>query len=213
MRYLSSEGTVQPVQFADNRHATDDVLEQYSMDRLAGPELAEFEEHLLLCEPCQDRLAREDRIRWRVRDGAAVLRPRPAVLWRLPKLAWAVGLVAAALVVFAGIQWPSLRRSTAPPAVILLRTTRGTENPTQAAATAGTPLTLALDLADLQQLSAYTLEIVDAGGHPAFHSYGSPQNNTLQITLTRGLAAGAYFVRVYTPAGELLREYALTVRG
>jgi hypothetical protein len=202
------------LQFADNRHATDEVLERYSMDRLAGPELAEFEEHLLVCETCQDRLAREDSIRQRVRDGAAVLQqPRTAILWRLPKLAWAAGLVAAGLAIFAGSVWQSLHRSTPPPAVILLRTTRGTENPTLAAAPAGKPLTLVLDLTDLQQSSEYALEIVDAAGHPVFQSNGSPQNNRLQATLTRGLAAGAYFVRVYTPARELLREYALTVRG
>src|ERR1700683_5193913 len=113
------------MQFADNRHASDEVLERYSMDCLTGPELAEFEEHLLLCETCQDRLAREDRIRQQVRDAGALLaRPRAAHRWRLPKLAWALSLVAVGLAVFAGIEWQSLRRSTAPPAVILLQTTR-----------------------------------------------------------------------------------------
>jgi hypothetical protein len=105
-----------------------------------------------------------------------------------------------------------LRRSTAAPAVILLQTTRGTENPTLAAAPAGKPLTLVLDLTDLQQFSEYTLEIVDAGGHPAFQSSGAAQSNKLQITLAKSLAAGAYFVRVYAPTRELLREYALTVQ-
>jgi hypothetical protein len=200
------------VQFADNRHAADEVLERYSMDSLSGLELAGFEEHLLVCESCQDRLAREDSIRQRVCDGAAVLQqPRAAVWWRLPRLAWASGLVAAGLVIFAGSAWQSLRHSTAPPAVILLQTTRGTENPTLAAAPAGKPLTLVLDLTDLQQ-SEYTLEIVDAGGHPAFQSSGAAQSNKLQITLAKSLAAGAYFVRVYAPTRELLREYALTVQ-
>jgi hypothetical protein len=201
------------VQFADNRHATDEVLERYSMDSLAEPGLTGFEEHLLVCESCQDRLACEDSIRQRVRDGAAVLQqPRAAVWWRLPRLAWASGLVAAGLVIFAGSALQSLRRSTAAPAVILLQTTRGTENPTLAAAPAGKPLTLVLDLTDLQQFSEYTLEIVDAGGHPAFQSSGAAQSNKLQITLAKSLAAGAYFVRVYAPTRELLREYALTVQ-
>lgn len=199
------------MQFADNRHATDEVLERYSMDSLAEPGLTGFEEHLLVCESCQDRLACEDSIRQRVCDGAAVLQqPRAAVWWRLPRLAWASGLVAAGLVIFAGSALQSLRRSTAAPAVILLQTTRGTENPTLAAA--GKPLTLVLDLTDLQQFSEYTLEIVDAGGHPAFQSSGAAQSNKLQITLAKSLAAGAYFVRVYAPTRELLREYALTVQ-
>ena len=202
------------MQFADKRHATDEVLERYAMGRLAEPALAEFEEHLLVCESCQDRLAREDTIRQGVRDGAAALKqPRAVVQWRWPKLAWASGLVTVGLLVCAGSTWQFLRRPTAPPAVILLKTTRGAENSSLAAAPAGTPLILVLDLTDLQQFSEYTLEIVDGGGRPAFQSTGSPQNNRLQATLTRGLAAGAYFVRVYTPARELLREYALTVRG
>jgi hypothetical protein len=156
------------VEFADNRHATDEALERYSMDRLAGPELAEFEEHLLLCRVCQDRLAVEDNVKQRVRDGAELLlRPSTAVQWRLPVLAWSSGLVAVGLLVFAGSQLPSLHRPTAQPAVMLLQTTRGTENLTLAAAPAGRPLTLVLDLTDLQQFSAYTLEIVDAGSNRA----------------------------------------------
>jgi hypothetical protein len=203
------------VQFADNRHASDEVLERYSMGCLAAPDLAEFEEHLLVCETCQDRLAREDSIRQHVRTAGVVLaRPRAAIQWRLPKLAWGLGLAAVVcLGVFALSEWRSLHRSAQPPAVILLQTSRGTENPSLAAAPAGKPLILVLDLTDLPQFPEYALEIVDAGGHPTFQSRGSPQTNKLQAMLPCGLAAGAYFVRVNTLGGELLREYALTVRG
>ena len=208
---LRRDGAV--VQFADDRHAADEVLERYSMGCLAGPELAEFEEHLLVCESCQDRLAREDAIRQRVRDGAAVLQQPRAVAWRMPKLAWGLSFVAVAVII-AGSAWESLRPSSEPPAVILLRAMRGTENPKLAAAPAGKPLTLVLDATDLPQFAEYTLEIVDAGGHSVFQGNGSSRNNRLQATLTGGLAAGAYFVRVYAPTRELLREYSLiTVRG
>jgi len=203
------------LEFADERHATDDVLERYAMGRLPEPELAEFEEHLLVCPSCQNRLAHEDNIRQRVRDGAAVLpQPRAAVWWRFPKLAWAASLAAVGLAVFAGLQRQSSRSSSpVAPVVILLQTTRGTENPTLAAATAGKPLTVVLDLSGLPQLPEYTLEIVDAAGHPVFQTERPPLNNRLPATLGGGLAAGAYFVRVYSPAHELLREYALVVRG
>ena len=203
------------VQFPDNRHAADDVLERYSMGRLAGPELAEFEKHLLVCECCQDRLAREDSFIQGVRLAGAVLQqPRAALrprLPKLPKLAWAFGLAGAVLAVVGGIEWRTLRHSADPPAMILLRTTRGPETPTLAAP-AGKPLTVTLDLTGLPQLPAYKLEIVDAGGRPAFQSTEALRNNQLQATLASGLAAGAYFVRLYNPAGELLREYALNVR-
>jgi hypothetical protein len=201
------------LQFADDRHATDETLERYSMNCLAEPELAEFEEHLLVCHACQDRLAREDLIRQRVRDGAMALQqPRAAVRWRSPKLAWAAGLVAVGLAVLAGSAWRSLHRSAAAPAVILLRTTRGTDNPALAPASAGQPLTLVLDLTDLPQLPEYKVEIVDVRGRPAFKSNGSYQNGKLQVALTEGLPAGVYFVRLYAPLRDLLREYELTVR-
>ena len=82
-----------------------------------------------------------------------------------------------------------------------------------ASAPAGNPLALVLDLTGLQQLPKYKLEIVDAAGRPVFQSNGAPRNNQLQAALAKGLTAGAYFVRVYALTGELLREYALTVRG
>lgn len=203
------------MQFADNRHAVDEMLERYSMGSLEGVELAELEEHLMVCGFCQDRLTREDHMTQGFRDGAAVVRrPREVVWWPFPKLAWALGLAAVGLLVFAGSAWQSLRRVDAvPPAVIVLQAMRGTENPSLAAAPARKPLTLVLDLADVQQLSEYKLEIVDAAGNPALQSRAVAQNNKLQIIIGRGLTAGAYFVRVYAPAGELLREYALNVHG
>src|ERR1035438_2505623 len=111
------------VEFADGYHATDDALERYAMGRSPEPELAGLEEHLLVCESCQDRLALEDSIRQGVRDKGAVLQqPREVVWWRFPNLAWAAGLVAAGLAVLAGFEWQSVRRAQGTPAVILLQT-------------------------------------------------------------------------------------------
>jgi anti-sigma factor RsiW len=38
----------------------DDTIERYAMGRLAKASLARFEEHLLLCEECQDRVFEAD---------------------------------------------------------------------------------------------------------------------------------------------------------
>ena len=201
------------VEFADGDHASDDALERYAMGRLSEPELAGLEEHLLVCESCQDRLALEDSIRQGVRDEGTVLRQPRDIVWRpFPRLAWAAGLVAVGLAVLAGFEWQSIRHAQGTPAVILLQTTRGTEDPTPAAP-AGRPLTVLLDLTGLQQFTEYKLEIVRAAGRPEFQANPAPQGNKLQATLSRGLASGAYFVRVYSPARELLREYTLLVRG
>ena len=201
------------VEFADGYHATDDALERYAMGCLPELELAGFEEHLLVCESCQDRLALEDSIRRCVRDkGTVFQQPRDIVWWPFPKLAWAAGLVAVGLAFLAGFEWQSIRRAQGTPAVILLQTTRGTEDSTPAAP-AGRPLTVVLDLTGLQQFAEYKLEIVRAAGHPVFEANPAPQGNRLKAPLSRGLASGAYFVRVYSPARELLREYTLLVRG
>jgi len=52
-------------------------MEQYSIGRLAERELAKFEEHLLVCESCQARLAREDALRQSISDAAPLLESRP----------------------------------------------------------------------------------------------------------------------------------------
>ena len=205
------------MEFAERRHATEEVLETYSMGRLAEPELAEFEGHLLVCDLCQDRLADEDRIRQAVCDGGAVferpraVRPHAIIWWPFPKLAWATGLVAACLALVAGAEWQYSHHPDAPPAMILLQATRGTENPSPAAP-AGKPLTLEFDSTDLQQFPEYKLEVVDAAGVQVFQSNAASRNDKLHATLTRGLTPGDYFVRVYSPAKELLREFALAVR-
>ena len=37
-------------------HPEEEILERFSMGRLVEPELGEFEEHLLICDRCQERL-------------------------------------------------------------------------------------------------------------------------------------------------------------
>jgi hypothetical protein len=201
------------LQFADDRHASDEILEQYAMNRLTGPQLADFEEHLLVCVSCQDRLAREDNIRQQIRDAGTELESTtPAAQGRYRRLSWAIGLAAAALLILAGVAWQGSLRSIAPPATILLQTVRGVDNQSPVAP-AGSPLVLVLDLTGLPQLPSYKLEIVDAAGHPVIESDGVPRGNKLQTAVAKGLASGAYFVRLYNPSRELLREFVLNVRG
>jgi len=38
------------------RHLTDDQVEAFVRDKVAGPGLARMEEHLLFCDPCQRRV-------------------------------------------------------------------------------------------------------------------------------------------------------------
>ncbi len=195
-------------------HATAEALEQYALGRLREPELSALEEHVLVCKECQDELAVEDAFTQGIRDASEVWQRQAAVSGRWsalfrPRPAWIVGLAACTLLTFAAVRLPSWRRAAAPPATVLLQSLRGAESP---AIAAGQALTLAPDVTDLPQLAAYKLEVVDAGGRRAFQSQAVPANNRLSATLAKGLPAGEYFVRLYAPGGELLREYAMTVR-
>jgi hypothetical protein len=65
------------------------------------------------------------------------------------------------------------------------------------------------DLTGLAEDSSYRLEIVDQTGQTVRQGKLTRAQNGIQV---RGLGAGLYFVRVYLPAGELLREYGLRIR-
>ena len=62
------------MQLGDDRHASDEVLEQYSMGRLNARTLKTFEEHLLICATCQDNLEAMDAYRASMRTAARDLR-------------------------------------------------------------------------------------------------------------------------------------------
>jgi hypothetical protein len=200
------------MQFADNTHAADDTIERYSMGRLSGPALSDFEEHLLVCEQCRARLSREDDFTSGIRAAAgeaAALKERSPRKWTLPKPVLVLSLAALALLIVVGTGWP--RRSASPAAVVLLQATRGADD-LRVTAPAGKPIVLVLDSTDLQPFPNYQVEVVDAAGRSAFHSAAAPDNNKLRASLAQGLSGGAYFVRVYSPTQELLREYALAVQ-
>ena len=208
------------MQLGTDGHATDDLLEQYEMGRLDTPELIDFEEHLLVCKHCQDNLAFMDSYLQSMRSAAGELRRHPVAAARPrhrgwfapPKLVGALSLAAVALLMFVGGQWRLFRRAAASPALVYLQSTRGEENPLNSRVPAATPLVLALDLTDLPALSRYKLEIVDAAGHAVFGSDAQRENNRIRAAIGKGLPGGTYYVRLYAPGQELLREYGFEVR-
>jgi|ERR1700733_1313027 hypothetical protein len=198
------------MQFGTGRHASDELLEQYSMGRLDEQASQDLEEHLLICAGCQDNLAFTDAYRKSMGRAAVDLRKAGAQtgaqprFW-LPKPVWA--LAAMVLLIAAGSRWPSIHHPSAPPALVLLQSNRGAASSSVPTAK---PFTLMLDLTDLLPLPQYRLEIVDAAGRAVFGSSAAPENNKLRATVAKGLPAGTYYVRVY--GQELLREYGLEAR-
>jgi putative zinc finger protein len=46
--------------FIPRLHPVEDVFENYAFNRLSGKETEDFEEHLLICERCQETLEQTD---------------------------------------------------------------------------------------------------------------------------------------------------------
>ena len=191
-----------------DRHAAEGELERYSLGDLAGEDCARLEEHLLTCETCRQRLQEQDLIASAMSSAASQW--RAGHLPRQEKAGWHLSrpvlALAAVLVVALGALWLMRPRvEHLAPAVIELSTTRGTVSAAQAPAQ--TPLHLRPDLQGLSVFPRYGLEVVDRIGSQVFRSQTTPDAGAA----VPPLGAGTYFVRLYSPAGELLREYALEV--
>jgi len=70
-------------------------------------------------------------------------------------------------------------------------------------------LSLQPDLTGLAGEPTYRLEIVDQTGRPLRLAALARTQGSVTVP---GLGAGLYFVRLYLPAGNLLREYGLEIR-
>lgn len=206
-------------------HIDDEELELYSLRRLSESREEAVEEHLLVCNVCQDRLAETDAYVQAVRTAAARLAERESPVWRrwldrlgalrwAPRPVWAAaGAVALLLIVWGGMVWLKSAGPELPPVAVTLLAVRG-ESPGIASAPAGRPLRLEVEVATVGRADRYTLELVNGDGDLIGRWAVQPQADRAALVVPQGLARGRYWVRFYagSPAGELLREYGLDVR-
>jgi hypothetical protein len=194
-----------------NCHFDEEEIERYSMGAMPEEAMAPFEEHLLICEPCQLRLAQTDDYVRAMRQAAARLRAEPlkrGLPWlRFPRLVPALTGLAVA-VVAAGLWLGRVDTGEAHPFAIDLEATRGAA--IEAKAPAGRWLLLRLDLANLPASSWYRLEMVDRFGNRVWQAT-VPAQESKEGFKVPGAQPGIYFVRVYWPPGQLLREYGFEV--
>jgi hypothetical protein len=195
-----------------NRHMDDDEIESYSMGAVSEEESAQFDGHLLICESCRKKVKKSDDYVAAMRGAALRARgyPRgPGITPRsFPRLL--PFLSAAALLAMAAIVGSHFWvRGTMPAFAVNLEATRGPG--IDARAPAGRPLVLNLDLSGLSALPSYRVETVDRLGKVVWQGSVAPQDSKAAASLP-GVSPGVYFVRVYTPSGELLREYGLDVQ-
>lgn len=162
-------------------HPSEDLLEEYAFQRLAGEQVAPLEEHLLACSSCQEALAEIDEYLVLMKRGTAQTAVSPAreprrSWWRgwmpnrMPNLApafaakWAhnwAWTAAGAVACLAAAILLSHRPVPIAPVPIALVSFRGSETIT---APRGAPLELQLDPGDSSSPADYRIEIVTAAG-------------------------------------------------
>src|SRR5262249_44489129 len=128
------------MQLGIGSHLDDADLEQYSMGKLPEARLVPFEEHLLACESCQDRLLETEAFVNAVRTVSPKLR-EAGPSWRRDRFfgqkpTWVAAFAMAIVLLGLGRIWLVAPRDFA---VVLLQSSRGLEGLAVASAPAGKP--------------------------------------------------------------------------
>jgi len=188
-------------------HIREDLLDQYAMATLPEESAAEIEEHLLVCLPCQKRLAETDEFLTVFRSAAAEIGARPARQARQPSriVVWAGAAAAFAALVFL-LLLGERPHAKMPPATLVMHAFRGPE--AVARIVAGRPYRLVFDLPT--QGVDYEVEIVDEIGNVILRIGAEVQKGQLTAPLEK-LAHGSYWARVYRaqPEKRVIAEYGL----
>jgi hypothetical protein len=203
------------MQFGIGSHLEEPQLEEYSMGMLSEASLEAFEEHLLACDSCQDRLLEMEAYVNAMRSASPKLReerqPFWASLFKWPRPAFVAAFAMGVVVLAVARIWivtPPIRTEMAS---VVLHSSRGIEGLETARAPSGKRLSLTVDLAELPAFPSYRMEIVDATGKLMWQAVAHPENGKITQPTTNGLRAGQYYVRLYAPGGALLREFSLGI--
>jgi hypothetical protein len=190
-----------------DHHIEETTLERYSMGSLAEEAAVEVEQHLLLCKACQTRVTEADAYIRALKQAVPDLPPdtersRWNFRFLIPAFAVCALLIATAIIRLS----PPVEQS---PAAIALFAMRGTD--TQAHGPTRRALSLRPDLNGLPVSPSYRLDIVNASGSLVWQGVLSAQAQPASA-IVPPQSRGVYFVRVFLPSGQLLREYALELR-
>lgn len=194
-------------------HPSEDARESYAFHRLSEEETARFEEHLLLCDTCQNALEETDQFILLVKAAAADSAPqvasRPILpLGALKAVVWggSLGVLILATLVISWRPEPSIASAPAP---VTLASLRGSDGASMAHAPSRRPFVLAIEAADISPTGAYGIEIVSAAGKPVWKGSLTSSNMNLSAVVPARLEPGMYWVRLYARESELLREFGL----
>ena len=187
-------------------HGTDSQFEAYALGRLSDSEEQVLEEHLLICDTCRTAIDQNLSFDSSMRDALAQLAPardwlawlRPVFTPRLAITGALASLLAAAGLCFATADHThyesvaALQLAATRSAMPLVKRARELHLTLNSFSASGKPL---------------RLEVVDANGGNMW----SGATSSAQVSIQRKFRPGSYFVRLYTPSGDLMHEYGFTV--
>ena len=195
-----------------NFHGTAEQLEYYALGRLADSEVPALEEHLMVCAACRDQLDRFEAFALGMRQALSESAPESALsrlsawftgAFRKPAFGLALAGTAAAAIL---LSFVAGRPNLIPVASVQLMAIRGDMPFVQEARE------VQLNLADAPAGGPYRVELVDAMGKTLWHASASAAAGGLLVKVARHLAPGDYFVRLYSPASQVVHEYGFRVR-
>jgi hypothetical protein len=189
----------------NNRHLEAEEIESYSLQTTPESDVARVEEHLLVCTDCQKRVESSDVFVRAMQDASRDLRAKKAPAARRFGIGMPLFALACAVVVLAAVSilFPRHTGENQPMFAVSLSAIRGAAG--EAQAPAGKTLNLELDLSGIANDLDYRVYVVDQSGKAVAMT-------TTSHPLIPPLQPGTYFVRLYSPGDELLREYALEVQ-
>lgn len=200
-------------------HLEESEIEQYSMGILPQERMDPFEDHYLACEACQDRLLEAEAYVNAMRSVSPKLREAAESRWRafLAKIfgsgwrpVW-VAVFGMGVVALAILRVRPERERVMETVAVLLQSSRGVEGLAAAKAPTGKHLLIQMDITELAAFPSYRLEVVDRTGQQVMEAAAHSESGKITQLIAKGLPAGQYFVRLYSPSGELLREFSLGV--
>ncbi len=200
------------------QHPTSEVLELYSFGRLSGSNLERIENHLFVCEHCQNELVSIDCSIREIKQACETLKrqaePTRAGFWTRvlaiptrPVFAGAFAAVALAI----AIPVSMYQTGNSAPALVRLDTLRGAAEGGATLAPAKRPLHLQLNMPEAPGTPTYRAEIVNSDGSRVWSGSPNRQTNGLAIDVDKSLSAGLYWVRLYN-RDMAVREFGLELR-
>jgi hypothetical protein len=206
----------------------DREIDDLILGRIPGDDAQRCLAHLLWCGQCQARVEEEREFAIAIRAAANILeketlatRNGAAVAGWGQRLAewlgapfstrWVVVAASACVMLALGIYAP-LRYAGPGAAEVLLHSERGVATPATVEASVSGHLRLLIDVTDVVPSASYSAILVDADGRELEKQTVAPSGGIVSLPVGRSLAPARYWIRLSTPDGPLLREYALLVR-